>query len=82
MSEKENPQTEDVIQVTIQFDMKTNGLKMKAECPTTVLLGILETAKMMVFRAQVVEFLKLDELRKQASIEIVPAGVLPTEGKA
>ena len=78
MSEKENPQTEDVIVIRIAYDMKTNALTMNAKCPTTMMLGILETAKMFVFRNQVLETLKMEAERSR----IVPATTLPCGGAA
>ena len=75
---KENPQTsDDVIQIKIAFDIKTNRLTMNSKAPTTLLLGILETAKMIIIQNQVREILKMEATRAEAV-----TGPAPAAGKA
>ena len=67
MNKGENPQTDGLIVVTISYDPKNNRTNMKSDCPTVLLMGILETAKMLVTGAQVKAQIEAEETRKLAT---------------
>lgn len=72
-SKKANPQaSDDVIQVRIAFDLKTNKLTLLSKANTTILLGILETAKMLVMEQQILIKLSLKSGEKPGDV-IAPA---------
>ena len=64
---KENPQTADLYQVVVEYDMKNNRCKMKAEnVPTVMLLGMLDMAKVLIMQSQVKAQLQIDATRAEA----------------
>ena len=70
-----NPK-DSVIDVLLTFDMKTGSLKMNANCPEVMLLGILGMAQGSIIKTQM---LRAMELAEQAKIRIVSPDQMPKE---